>query len=62
MNQEETTLVKKFVRTQFRNSRRKDWCKTVLDNLQHLEIGLSIEGIEKMPKKTYIDLIKRKIK
>ena len=52
MKQNETSLVKKFTKTQFKNPRRKYWSKTVIDNLEHLDIGLTIEGIEKMPKKT----------
>ena len=62
MKLKETSLVKQFVKTQFKNPKRKDWANTVKDNLEELELKLTIKSIEEMPKKTYKEMIKRRIK
>ena len=43
MKQKETSLVKQFVKTQFKNSKRKDLANTVKDNLEELELKLTME-------------------
>ena len=45
-----------------KNLKKKDWGKTVLENLEHLQIELSIKEIEEMPKATYRKMIKKRIK
>jgi hypothetical protein len=61
LKQKETSLVKQFLKTQFIAPKKKDWAKTIIENLQHLQLEYSLEEIENMPKQTYIKLIKRKI-
>ena len=53
LKQKETSLVKQFLKTQFIAPKKKDWAKTVIENLQHLQLEYSIEEIENMPKQTY---------
>ena len=61
LKQKETSLVKKFLKTQILCPKKKDWIKTVLSNLEHLGIDLSIADIEEMPRQTYKKLIKKRI-
>ena len=62
LKQKETSLIKKFLKTQAIDPKKKDWVKTVKDNLKELDIKLTIEEIEDMPKQTYKKLIKKSIK
>ena len=61
LKQKESSLIKQFFQTQIKNPRKKDWAKTVIENLQHLEIPYTMEEIENMPKQTYKNVIKKKI-
>ena len=61
LKQKETSLVKQFLKTQFISPKKKDWAKTILENLQHLELTYTMEDIENMPKQTYRKIIKKKI-
>ena len=38
MKQKQTSLVKQFVKTQMKDLKKKDWCKTVIQDLEQLEI------------------------
>jgi hypothetical protein len=62
LKQKETSLVKRFLKTQLKNLNKNDWGKTVLKDLENLEIVHTMEEIEKMSKSKYKCLIKRKIK
>ena len=48
MKQKKSSLVKQFVKTQMKDLKKKDWGKTVLQDLEELEIKLSIKQIENM--------------
>ena len=62
MKQEETSLVKQFVKTQMKDLKKKDWGKTVMKDLEELKIQLSIQEIEALSKNLFKTMIKRKIK
>ena len=61
LKQKETSLIKKFLNTQLSTLKKKDWAYTVKEDLKHLDIQLTINEIEFMPKETYRNLIKKKI-
>ena len=50
------------MKNQLKNPKKKDWAKTVKANLEELDIKLTLKCIEEMPRKTYKEMIKRKIK
>ena len=62
LKQKETSLVKKFLKTQAICPKKKDWVLTVKSNLEHLKIHLSFQDIEEMPKQSYKKIIKKRIK
>ena len=47
--------------SQMKQRTKKDWVTTVLDDLEKLEINLSIDEIANMKKTSFINLIKNKI-
>ena len=55
-------MIKKFIKTQFRNIKKKDWAQTIMNDLKTLKIELSLQEIEQMPKSKYKQIIKRKIR
>ena len=50
LKQEESSLVKQFLRTQSINPKKKDWVTTVKEDLEQLKINLSFLEIENMGK------------
>ena len=62
LQQKETSLIKKFLNTQLSSLKKKDWGYTVLEDLKHLDIKITLKEIEFMPKATYRKLIIKKIK
>ena len=61
LKQKETSLIKQFLKTQMNTLKKKDWGKTVKEDLLHLGLEITIEDIEIMPKQTYKKLIRKKI-
>jgi hypothetical protein len=62
LKQNESSLVKQFLKTQSINTKKKDWVSTVKKDLEYLELKLSFSEIEVMGKATYKKLIKKKIR
>ena len=62
LKQNESSLVKQFLKTQSINPKKKDWVSTVNKDLEYLGIKLSFSEIEVMGKSTYKKLIKKKIR
>ena len=62
MKQKESSLIKNFFLTQMKSLKKKDWGKTIIEDLKHLEVNISYKEIEHIPIETYKTLIKRKIK
>ena len=61
LKQNEKSKVKQFFRTQNINPKKKDWARTINENLKHLELKYTLEDIENMPKQTYRKIISQKI-
>ena len=61
MKQKETSLIKNFFLTQMKSLKRKDWGKTIIEDLKHLEINISYKEIEQMPIETYKNIVKKQI-
>ena len=61
LKENETSLIKSFLITQMKSLKRKDWGKTVLENLKYLEIKNTFEEIKEMSEKKYKEIIKLKI-
>ena len=57
MKQKETSLIKNFFLTQMKSLKRKDWGKTIIEDLKHLEINISYKEIEQMPIETYKNIV-----
>ena len=55
-------LPAKFFLTQIKPLKKENWGKTVIEDLQHLEINLSFKEIGELPIQTYRKIIKIKIK
>ena len=62
MKQKDTSLIKNFFLTQMKSLKRKDWGKTIIEDMKHLEINISYKEIEHIPIETYKNIIKNKIK
>ena len=62
LKQKDTSLIKRFFKTQMKSPKKKDWGNTIIENLQHLKNEMTIQEIEEMPKATYKKLIKKRIK
>ena len=62
LKQKESSLIRKFLKTQMINLKKKDWGKTIEEDLLHLDIQMTFEDIEQMSKNKYKELIKKKIK
>jgi hypothetical protein len=62
LKQKETSLARQFLKTQSLCPKKKDWIRTAKMDLEHLQIKLTIDEIEEMPKQTYKKLIKGRIK
>ena len=62
LNRNETSLFKNFLYTQMENPRKKDWITKVKQDLENLDIRLTMKEIEEMPKETYKKIIKKSIK
>ena len=61
LKQKETSLIKQFLTTQMETLKKKDWGKTVREDILHLGLDISFADIEIMPKQTYKKLIRQKI-
>ena len=62
LKQKESSLIRKFLKTQMINLKKKDWGKTIEEDLLHLDIQMTFKDIEQMSKNKYKELIKKKIK
>ena len=62
LDQEEESILKKFLNLQFQEPVRRDWASTVMSDLSELEINLSLEEIKNMTKMKFSRIIKIKSK
>ena len=46
---EKTALIKKFIKTQMKSPKKKDWINTIFMNLNDLEMLLTFDTIDLMP-------------
>ena len=53
LKQKETSLIKKFLKSQVICPKKKDWVLTVKINLEHLKIDRRLQDKEEMPKQSY---------
>ena len=60
LDQEEESILKKFLNLQFQEPVRRDWASTVMSDLSELEINLSLEEIKNMTKMKFSRIIKIK--
>ena len=54
-------MIFRFFECQMKQRTKKDWVTTVLDDLEKLDINLSMEEIATMKKTSFMNLIKNKI-
>ena len=50
LNEKEESMIKRFFQTQLKNPTKKDWVKTVEEDLKNLKIELNFDEIKKMSK------------
>ena len=50
LNEKEESMIKRFFKTQLKNPTKKDWVKTVEEDLKNLKIELNFDEIKKMSK------------
>ena len=61
MKQEESSLIYSFIKTQFESMKHKDWIKTVIENIQYLQLNLTFSEIKNISKRKFRLLIKKSI-
>jgi hypothetical protein len=61
LNEDKKSMIFRFFESQMKQRTKKDWVTTVLDDLEKLEINLSMEEIAHMKKTSFMNLIKNKI-
>ena len=62
LDQEDDSILKKFLNLQFEKPVRKDWASTVMCDLKELEINISLEEIKNMTKTKFLRILKVQIK
>ena len=62
LDQEEESILKKFLNLQFKEPVRRDWASTVMNDLKELEITLSLEEIKNMTKMKFSRILKIRMK
>ena len=62
MKQKETSLIKNFFLTQMKSLKKKDWGKTIIEDLKYLEINITYTQIEHIPIETFKNMVKNQIK
>ena len=62
LDEEEDSILKKFLNLQFKEPVRRDWASTVMRDINELEINLSLEEIKNMTKTKFSRIQKIKIK
>ena len=62
LNQNQDSMIYKFLRIQLESSVKGDWTTTCKENLIELDIGESFEDIQKMSITRYKNLLKKKVK
>ena len=60
LNQEDKSLISKFLHLQLENPKRGDWVSSCVENLEDLDIQLSFSEIKNMSLSKYTSLVKRK--
>ena len=61
LNQEDSSMIKKFFKLQLGQPTRGDWASTCLSNLQYLQVNESLEEIEKMTKNKFKRILSNRI-
>ena len=61
LNQSKESLIYKVFECQRRNSTPKDWVTTILSDLNELNWDITIEDIQQMKKKRFLNIVKRKV-
>ena len=61
LNQSKESMLYKVFESQRRNSTPKDWVTTILSDLNELNWDITIEDIQQMKKKRFLNIVKRKV-
>ena len=62
MNEDKKSLINRFFEAQVKNGNKKDWCKTVSEDLKSLDMeNLDFEMIRRMKKARFMKEIKQSI-
>ena len=59
--EDKNSLIHSFLKTQLSKPTSKDWGQTVLKDIKTLNLNLTINDIEKMPKNTFKALVKNSV-
>ena len=62
LNEDENSLIYKFLMAQSKNPGKNDWVTTVNEDLKKLDIQLNFEGIRKTSKSSFKKLVKEKVR
>ena len=62
LNEDKNDLIYQFLQIQLQKPTMKDWGSEVRQNIEELNMGVSLEDIEKIPKSTFKQLVRTKIK
>ena len=61
LNEKKDSMIYKFFESQNRNRTHKDWITTVCSDIEELGLNLDFDGIRKMKKDAFMNLVKIKI-
>ena len=62
LQEQKTSLIKKFLQTRLQTPTNKDWGSLVLKDMRELNINISIDEIEHMSKRAFKKIVKEQIK
>ena len=60
LNQDNSSLIKKFFYLQYEQRTKSDWVSTCIQNLKEMNINMTFNEIKEMKEKEYKDLIRKK--
>ena len=62
LNEKEGSLMHKFFQTQLKTMKKKDWVATVLEDIQELQLNLTLDNLKKMKKSEIKNILNKSVK
>ena len=62
LNEDEGSMIFKFLELQFKQPTRGDWASTCIENLKQLEISETLDEFKRMTRNKFINILNERIK